>query len=83
MATRLGQGYAHLSTAAGTVADHGVEVPAPDTVEKLLHALSGDRHLLDPGELSPRLGHAVPPVSPWFGYTPLDPTHLDDLDGIV
>ncbi|SDD53014.1 erythromycin esterase family protein [Auraticoccus monumenti] len=82
-ATRLGEGYAHLATAVGTIADHGVDAPPPDTLEGLLHALPGDRHVVDPARLVPHLDGVVRRVSPWFGYAPLDPTHLDDPDGIV
>ncbi len=77
----LGDGYAFLATALGTIRHHGVDAPPPDTVEGLLYALPAERCLVDPR----RLAGAAPAarVSPWFGYAPLDPAHLTNIDGIV
>ncbi|MBY8874279.1 erythromycin esterase family protein [Micromonospora sp. PLK6-60] len=84
-AARLGEEYAFLATALGTLHHHGVRTPPPDTIEGLLHALSEDRLLADPGRLAEALGDAVPAarVSPWFGYAPLDPAQLAGIDGLV
>ncbi|GHB51064.1 erythromycin esterase [Streptomyces cirratus] len=81
----LGDGYAFLATALGTIRHRGVDTPAPDTVEGLLHALPEDRYLVDAPALAAALADArpAPRVSPWFGYAPLDPAHLADTDGMV
>ena len=81
VSTRLGDGYAFLATALGTIRHHGVDTPPPDTIEGLLYALPADRFVVDPRHLA-----AIPPVprvSPWYGYAPLDPAHLARTDGIV
>jgi erythromycin esterase-like protein len=82
---RLGEEYAFVATALGTIRHRGVDTPPPDTVEGLLYALPEDRCVID----APRLAAALrdtppaPRVSPWFGYAPLDPAHLAAGDGIV
>ncbi|MFJ5680904.1 erythromycin esterase family protein [Streptomyces sp. NPDC093097] len=82
---RLGERYAFLATALGTMRHQGVDTPAPDTVEGLLYALPEDRCVVDAPRLATALGDTrpAPRVSPWFGYAPLDPAHLADSDGIV
>ncbi|MBT2365793.1 erythromycin esterase family protein [Streptomyces sp. ISL-10] len=85
VSTHLGEGYAFLATALGTIRHQGVDTPPPDTVEGLLYALPEDRYVVD----APRLATALddtrpaPRVSPYFGYSPLDPAHLAENDGIV
>lgn len=81
----LGTGYAFLATALGTIGHRGVDAPPPDTVEGLLYALPGERCIVDPRRLTTALAGVTPAarVSPWFGYAPLDPAHLADIDGIV
>jgi erythromycin esterase-like protein len=85
VSARLGEGYAFLATALGTIRHHGVETPPPDTIEGLLYALPEDRYVIDARRLSAILGDATPAprVSPWYGYSPLDPAHLGSTDGIV
>ncbi|MFE7650559.1 erythromycin esterase family protein [Streptomyces phaeoluteigriseus] len=82
---RLGDEYAFLATALGTIRHQGVDTPGPDTVEGLLYALPEDRCLVDAARLAADLGDTrpAPRVSPWFGYAPLDPAHLADSDGLV
>ena len=86
---RLGGEYAFVATAVGTILHQGVDVPPPDTVEGLLYALGEDRVLVDTSGLAAALSaeegvtQPAPRVSPWFGYSPLDPAHLADSDGIV
>ncbi|NEY31857.1 erythromycin esterase [Streptomyces sp. PRKS01-65] len=84
-AARLGEEYAFLATALGTIRHRGVDTPPPDTVEGLLYALPRDPCLVDARRLATVLGDArpAPRVSPWFGYAPLDPAHLTDSDGLV
>ncbi|MGW4295527.1 erythromycin esterase family protein [Micromonospora chersina] len=81
----LGEGYAFLATALGTIRHRGVETPPPDTLEGHLYALPRDRYVVDPHRLAAVLGDAVPAprVSPWFGYAPLDPAHLTGIEGLV
>ncbi|PDP84986.1 erythromycin esterase [Glycomyces fuscus] len=82
---RLGEGYAFLATALGTIRHQGVDAPPPDTVEGLLYALGRERCLVDAPRLAAALGgtRTVPRVSSYHGYSPLDPAHLAGNDGIV
>jgi erythromycin esterase-like protein len=82
---RLGEGYAFLATALGTIRHQGVDAPPPDTVEGLLCALGQERCLVDAPRLAAALGgtRPVPRVSAYHGYSPLDPDHLAGNDGIV
>ncbi|MFJ3889400.1 erythromycin esterase family protein [Streptomyces rubrogriseus] len=82
---RLGEEYAFVATALGTIRHEGVDTPPPDTVEGLLYDLPDDPCVLDPALLAGALGdpRPAPRVSPWFGYAPLDPGHLDSVDGLV
>jgi erythromycin esterase-like protein len=82
---QLGDGYAFLATALGTNRNHGVDTPPPDTIEGLLYALPEDRYVVDARQLAAILGDVTPAprVSPWYGYSPLDPAHLASTDGIL
>ncbi|MFH8735678.1 erythromycin esterase family protein [Streptomyces sp. NPDC017964] len=83
--SQLGEGYAFLATALGTIQHQGVDTPPPDTVEGLLYALQEDLSVVDAHGLTAALGDTQPTarVSPYYGYAPLDPAHLDGYDGIV
>ncbi|MFI7604443.1 erythromycin esterase family protein [Micromonospora sp. NPDC049366] len=83
VSAHLGERYAFLATALGTIRHRGVDAPPPDTVEGLLYALPEDRRLVDPHRLAAAHGRATARVSPWFGYAPLDPAHLTCVDAIV
>ncbi|MFB4310318.1 erythromycin esterase family protein [Actinomadura sp. GTD37] len=85
VSAQMGEEYAFLATALGTIRHRGVQAPPPDTLEGLLYALPEDRRLLDARRLAAALGGAAPAprVSPWFGYAPLDPAHLAATDAIV
>ncbi|MFF3260213.1 erythromycin esterase family protein [Streptomyces sp. NPDC002932] len=85
VSARLGEEYAFLATALGTLRHHGVDTPPPDTVEGLLYALPEDRCVVGAAALAASLGDTrpAPRVSPYYGYAPLDPAHLDRIDGIV
>ncbi|MFJ2198560.1 erythromycin esterase family protein [Streptomyces violaceusniger] len=85
VSARLGEEYAFVATALGTIRHQGVDTPPPDTIEGLLYALPEDRCVIDAPRLATALGDTVPTprVSPWFGYSPLDPAHLAGTDGIV
>jgi erythromycin esterase-like protein len=81
----LGEEYAFVASALGTIRHQGVDAPPPDTLEGLLYAHPEDRCLIDTPGLATALG-ATPPaprVSPWFGYAPMDPAHLASNDGLV
>ncbi|WP_435615714.1 erythromycin esterase family protein [Streptomyces coelicoflavus] len=82
---RLGGEYAFVATALGTIRHEGVGTPPPDTVEGLLYDLPDGPRVLDPALLAGALGdpRPAPRVSAWFGYAPLDPGHLDTVDGLV
>ena len=81
----LGEEYAFVAMALGTIRHRGVDTPPPDTLEGLLYALPEDRCLIDAPRLATAFGDTppAPRVSPWFGYAPLDPARLADSDGIV
>ena len=81
----LGEEYAFLATALGTIRHQGVGTPPPDTVEGLLYALPEDSCVIGAPQLAIALGDTLPAprVSPWFGYSSLDPVHLAHSDGIV
>lgn len=85
VSAHLGDQYAFLATALGTIRHQGVETPATDTLEGFLYALPEDRCVIDPARLSAAFGEQCPPlrVSPWFGYAPFDPAQLPRTDGIV
>ncbi|MFD7281542.1 erythromycin esterase family protein [Streptomyces sp. NPDC059862] len=85
VSAQLGERYAFLATALGTIRHQGVDTPPPDTLEGLLYALPEDHCVIDAPRLATALGDTrpAPRVSPWFGYSPLDPAHLADSDGIV
>jgi len=85
VSAHLGERYAFLATALGTIRHQGVDAPPPDTIEGLLYALPEERCLVDAGRLAALLGDVTPAprVSPWFGYAPLDPTRVASIDGIV
>ncbi|MFG2244725.1 erythromycin esterase family protein [Spirillospora sp. NPDC048823] len=83
--SHLGEEYAFVATALGTIRHQGVDAPPPDTLEGLLYALPEDRYVVDAGRLAAALGDTLPAarVSPWFGYASLDPAHLTEIDGLV
>ncbi|MFE5594641.1 erythromycin esterase family protein [Streptomyces sp. NPDC056549] len=85
VSAELGEEYAFVATALGTIRHQGVDAPAPDTVEGLLYALPEERCLVDARRLAAALGDERPArrESPWFGYAPFDPAHLADCDGLV
>ncbi|MEV5019490.1 erythromycin esterase family protein [Streptomyces sp. NPDC053780] len=85
VSARLGEEYAFVATALGTIRHQGVDTPPPGTLEGHLYALPEDRRVVDAGRLASALGdpRPAPRVSPWFGYAPLDPAHLDTIDGVV
>jgi erythromycin esterase-like protein len=85
ISTQLGQRYAFMATALGTIHNHGVRTPPPDTIEGLLYARPESRFFVDARRLAANLSEVkpAPRVSPWYGYSPLDPAHVASYDGIV
>lgn len=85
VSARLGEEYAFMATALGTIRHQGVDTPPPDTVEGLLYALPEDRYVVDSSRLATALGDTLPAprVSLWYGYAPLDPAQLAGIDGMV
>ncbi|MFJ8671942.1 erythromycin esterase family protein [Streptomyces sp. NPDC093589] len=85
VSAHLGEEYAFLAAALGTIRHQGVGTPPPDTVEGLLYVLPEDSCLVDSPGLATALSDTrpTPRVSPYFGYAPLDPAHLAGSDGIV
>ncbi|MEV4062271.1 erythromycin esterase family protein [Nonomuraea dietziae] len=79
-ATHLGDRYAFLASALGTVGD---DVPAPDTVEGMLSTLPWDHALLDARRLAEAVTTPAPRVSYDFAYFPLDAAQLGLIDGVV
>ncbi|WUI04180.1 erythromycin esterase family protein [Spirillospora sp. NBC_00431] len=79
-AASLGDRYAFLASALGTVGD---DVPPPDTVEGVLSALAWDSAVVDAHGLASAVAELAPRTSHDFAYFPLDPAHLDLIDGIV
>ncbi len=77
---RLGDRFAFLATAFGTVGD---DVPPADTVEGMLSTLPWDTALVDTRRLTGEVTGAVPRVSQDFAYFPLDPARLDTIDGVI
>ena len=68
VSAHLGDGYAFLATALGTIRHHGVDAPPPDTIEGLLYALPEDRYVVDARRLATVLGDVTPAprVSAWL-----------------
>ncbi|MDP4505756.1 erythromycin esterase family protein [Nonomuraea turcica] len=80
IAAHLGDRYAFLASALGTVGDN---TPPPDTVEGILSTLPWDRSLIDARRLAGAITKPAPRISHDFAYFPLDPAQLDMIDGIV
>lgn len=79
-ATRLGDRYAFLASALGTVGDN---TPSPDTLEGILSTLPWDHSLIDARRLAEASTKPAPRISHDFKYFPLDPAQLDTIDGVV
>jgi erythromycin esterase-like protein len=79
-ATRLGDRYAFLASAFGTAGD---DTPSPDTFEGILSTLPWDRSLIDARRLAEAITKPAPRITHDFAYFPLDPAHLDMIDGVV
>jgi erythromycin esterase-like protein len=78
--TKLGDRYAFLASALGTVGD---DDPPADTVEGVLSTLPWDHSLIDARRLAEAVTKPAKRVSQDFAYFPLDPAQLDMIDGVV
>ncbi|WP_433515119.1 erythromycin esterase family protein [Nonomuraea sp. CA-143628] len=78
--TNLGDRYAFLASAFGTVGD---DTPPEDTVEGTLSTLPWDHSLIDARRLAEAVTKPTQRVAQDFAYFPLDPAQLDMIDGIV
>jgi len=76
----LGDRYAFLASALGTMGDH---VPPPDTIEGMLSTLPWEHCLVDARRLAEAIPAPARRVSHDFAYFPLEATQLDMIDGIV
>jgi erythromycin esterase-like protein len=83
--TRLGAEYAFVAMVAGTVPEREIGVPSPDTLEGVLHALPGDRYVLDSADLTAALHgtELVPRTDLDYRHNPLNPDQLAHTDGVV
>lgn len=81
----LGDEYAFLPTALGTIRHKGVDTPPQDTIEGILYARQEEHFVVDAPRLARILADERPAarVSPYYGYAPLDPAHLAASDGLV
>jgi erythromycin esterase-like protein len=80
LAARLGDRFAFLATAFGALGD---DVPPAGTLEGMLATLPWDTALVDARRLAQAAGTAIARKSADFAYFPLDPAHLDTIDGII
>ncbi|MFI7698538.1 erythromycin esterase family protein [Nonomuraea sp. NPDC049480] len=86
---RLGDRYAFLASALGTVRHQSLGVPHPDTLEGLLYTLPGNRYVIDAPRLAAALDGAGRKPAPRkdmsadYLYITLDPDHVGENDGIV
>jgi hypothetical protein len=78
--THLGDRYAFLASALGTVGDN---TPPPDTIEGILSTFPWDHSLIDARRLAEAITKPAPRISRDFAYFPLDPAQLDMIDGVV
>ncbi|MFC4950471.1 erythromycin esterase family protein [Pseudonocardia sp. GCM10023141] len=84
LADRLGSDYRVIATAFGDAARHDIPVPAPDTVEGVLHrGLPPGAHLLPAAALHDLQRSLTPRSSPNFRYLPLDATILGEVDQVL
>lgn len=85
VATQLGDEYAFLATAVGSIPDRGLDAPAPDTLEGALSALPERRYLLDGRHLATLAADATSrtDTSADQSYIALDAARVDGTDAVV
>lgn len=79
ISAQLGDMYAFLATAIGSMPRHGIEEPPADTLEGVLYGLPGD-HIVKSADID-RTG-LVKRTSD-YRYFPLEPDLVDDQHGIL
>ncbi|GII78874.1 erythromycin esterase [Sphaerisporangium rufum] len=80
IAAHLGDRYAYLASAFGTV---GEDAPPPGSLEGMLSTLPWERAVVDARRLAAAVKAPDPRVSRDFAYFPIDPAGLDMMDGVV
>jgi erythromycin esterase-like protein len=86
---RLGDRYAFLASALGTIRHQDLDTPRPDTLEGLLYTLPENTYVIDARRLAAALADAGTKLtlrtemSANYGYFALDPDHLGGNDGII
>ncbi|MCM2392156.1 erythromycin esterase family protein [Streptomyces albipurpureus] len=89
VSAQLGPQYAFLALALGSATDHGLGVPAPDTLEGVLYASTDDRCFTTGQSLTGEVERTgvVPTLrtgaSHHHGYFPLEPDQLGSTDGVI
>ena len=85
VAAQLGEEYAFLATAAGSIPGRGLQPSAPDTLEGTLSALPQHRFILDGDHLAELAADTVArtDISAAQGYSALDPAAVSGTDGVV
>ncbi len=86
---QLGTQYAVLTSALGAAPHQGLRAPAAETLEGTLFALPERGYLFNSGSLTNALSGMGPKLvvrtdmAPNNGYFPLDPGHLNEMDGVI
>jgi len=76
----LGDRYAFVASALGTLGD---DAPPAGTLEGALATLPYDRALADARALAAAVPGPARRESPHYAYFPLDPAHLERIDGVL
>lgn len=89
VSAQLGPRYAFLALALGSAADHGLGVPAADTLEGVLYASTDGTCLVTGRSLAEEAARAGVVPTPrtgaahHHGYFPLEPDQLATTDGVI
>ncbi|MFC4111998.1 erythromycin esterase family protein [Nonomuraea zeae] len=89
MDVRLGEEYAFVASALGSVPHRGLGAPDGDTIEGVLATLPGDAYVIDSAALTAALGDTVAGLVPRtettsdHGYFALHPGALGRTDGLL
>ncbi len=69
----------------GAAPGRGLDTPVPDTLEGAMAALPAVGYLFSAARLAEVVGDEKPRTdhSPEQGYFPLEPDHLDGVDGVL
>ncbi|MFS8103317.1 erythromycin esterase family protein [Lentzea alba] len=85
LSDRLGEEYALVTTAVGTLDRHGVDAPPSGTLEGVLHEVPQDRYVVDARVLAAAVGDLslVHRESSSYRYSPLSPVNVATNDVIA